>query len=111
MVTWELRYRAPRTVETVRIQTFTSNPEEAKAVADAYLATLSSPSIRFIYVKPDVVATTADFPEIAKKFGPLKGLVTPADMTDAEQPESPSAVEHVRAKPGLKAKPAERVGA
>jgi hypothetical protein len=69
MVFWELRYRGPRSVDNVQIETFTESEVEAKALADAYLASLSAPSIRFVYVRKIVVARSPDFPEIAKQFG------------------------------------------
>ena len=69
MVTWELRYRAPRSVDDVQIETFTEEEAEAKALADAYLATLASPSIRFVRLRKLVVARSVDYPDILLKYG------------------------------------------
>lgn len=70
MVTWELRYRAPRTIDDVLIETFSEDEAEAKALADDYLATLASPSIRFVRLRKILVATSKDVPALVEKYGP-----------------------------------------
>lgn len=94
---WELRYRAPRQVDDVLIETIQTVPggikgddaiadtpayREAKALADAYLSTLASPAIRFVRLRPMVVARTVDYPAVADLVRqPAK--VEAADNADA----------------------------
>jgi len=83
MVTWELRYRSPRTLDNVQIETYTDNEAEAKELADAYLATLNSPAIRFVYVRQIIVARSCAYADIANKWRPKD--------VDGEPPWYPSA--------------------
>lgn len=88
MVVWELRYRSPRTIDNVQIETFTESEEEAKALADRHLATLASPSIRFVALRRIVVARSSEHPDLVEQYKgkPIKSAPTPA----AEEPEEPS---------------------
>jgi hypothetical protein len=78
MMLWELRYRSPRAVDNVQIETIGETEEEAKALAEAYLATLSSPAIRFIYVRRIVVARSKDYPAIVAAYGQPRPAAPPA---------------------------------
>lgn len=62
-ILWQLRYRSPlsptKGVDDVIIQA--GDADEAKRLADWWLANkVASPSTRFVYVRPLVVATMAD---------------------------------------------------
>lgn len=70
MVQWELRYRAPRSVDNVLIETFTEQEEEAKALADKYLESIATPNLRFIYVRKIVVASSPKHPDLVAAYGP-----------------------------------------
>lgn len=87
MTFWELRYRGPRSVDNVQIETFTDDEAEAKALADAYLASLAAPSIRFVYLRQIVVARSADFPEIAKVWKGQPARHKADATTDDDGPE------------------------
>jgi hypothetical protein len=104
MTTWELRYRAPRSIDNVQIETFTDNEAEAKALADAYLATLASPSIRFVYVRRIVVARSADYADVAAKF-------KPATKGNGEVPAPPAAPRAPKPSASARAKAADKPAA
>jgi hypothetical protein len=64
-VYWQLRYRSPlsptRTVDDVYLETDTDDEDDAKALADWWLANkVPSPSTRFVFVRRMVVATSAE---------------------------------------------------
>lgn len=88
MVMWELRYRSPRTIDDVTIETYTESEEEAKALADRYLQTLTSPSIRFVRLRQLVVASSADHSEMASWKG--KTIAKPTVDEDGEPVRKPS---------------------
>jgi hypothetical protein len=69
MVPWELRYRSPRAIDDVLIETFTDQEAEAKELADRHLATLASPSVRFVRLRPHVAARSTEYPELVAKWG------------------------------------------
>ena len=57
---WELRYRGPRGVDNVLIEVEGEQTEQAAMeLAHFYLDTLANPSVRFVYVRPIIVARTA----------------------------------------------------
>lgn len=55
---WQLRYKAPRGVDDVWIDVDGDTEKDAMELAEWYLSTLTSPNVRFVYVRPIVVATS-----------------------------------------------------
>jgi hypothetical protein len=88
MITWELRFRTARgQVDNVQIETFTKDEAEARAVADRYLDSLGSPATRFIYVRPIVVASSADYPDLVMQYkGPAPKPPLPAKEAGKQPP-------------------------
>jgi hypothetical protein len=79
---WELRYRSPRTIDNVQIETIGETEEEAKALADAYLQSLGTPSVRFVYVRRIVVARSKDYPAIVAAYGQPRAASPPAPSAE-----------------------------
>lgn len=90
MVQWELRYRAPRSVDNVLIDTFTEQEEEATALAQKYLDGLATPNLRFIYVRKIVVASSAKHADLVASYGP-KGTKVEKPVTRAEEEDDDGA--------------------
>ncbi len=87
MVTWELRYRL-KMIDNVLIETFTDQEAEAKALADLYLASLGSPAVRFVRLRPILVAHSGDHPAMVAKWGAGAARPTPAATpSEDEEPD------------------------
>jgi hypothetical protein len=76
---WELRLRTPRRIDDVVIETDLDTEDEAKRLAEAYIASLASPSTRFIYVRRLIVARSKDFPRTEADTGPEKTARRPSE--------------------------------
>jgi hypothetical protein len=70
---WELRYRSPRAIDDVLLETVTDQEPEARELAELFLQTLSSPSIRFVRLRPMVVARSVDHPDLLAKYEADRG--------------------------------------
>lgn len=92
MVTWELRFRTPRTLDNVQIQTLTESEDEAKALSEAYIRSLASPSNRFVAVRRIIVAKSTDFPEVLAIYGPTAAAGKKGDRPATGDPEDKSEV-------------------
>ncbi len=68
---WELRVRMPRGVDDRYIETDTDDEAEARRVADAYIDSLASPVIRFVYLRRFVIASSATYPRPRVEGGPV----------------------------------------
>lgn len=89
MVQWELRYRAPRSVDNVLIETFTEQEEEATALAQKYLDSMATPNLRFIYVRKIVVAASRKHADLVAAYGPKGTKVEkPAAAHDEDEDDS-----------------------
>jgi hypothetical protein len=69
MITWELRYHGPRVLDDVMIETFTEDEVEARELADRFLKTQPSPSVRFVRLRKIVVASSADHDDLRTQYG------------------------------------------
>jgi hypothetical protein len=68
-VNWEFRFRGPRMVETVTIETLGDTEAEARDLAQKHLAGLNTPSANFIWVRKAVAQRSADYPDLVEKYG------------------------------------------
>ncbi len=91
-IEWELRFRSPvsssKGVDTVKIETETRDEKEATALAYHWLSTgpMSHPATRFIYVRPSIVATTADMRAAGIWPPPKPDGVEPEPQAEDETP-------------------------
>jgi hypothetical protein len=69
-MTWEFRYRGPRMVETVQLETVTDQEAEARKLAQKHLDSLNTPAANFIWVRKAVAQRSVDYPDLLEEFAP-----------------------------------------